>query len=185
MTPVVKCHRCGKKGRWKLDCTSKIYSRRQGRGHSADTCPTSLDRCSRCNGRGNNADVCPSSNEAEMAVAIKVEARDDGQEKRTVQTSAFKAEETGKYGDGSGKGEQVGDEAWICDRGASTHLTPSADCVTNYLKCNLKLRIDDRSTRSIEGYGDISAVFRSGNGLVQVLFTNVAHVPDLTNHRFA
>ena len=49
---------------------------------------------------------------------------------------------------------------------------------------NLKLRIADGSTRSIEGYGYIDFVFRSGNGLVQVLPTNVAHVPDLRYHIF-
>ena len=47
-----------------------------------------------------------------MAVASEVGERDDDQDKCTVQASAFKAEETGKYGDGSGEGEsawQVGD----------------------------------------------------------------------------
>ena len=67
---------------------------------------------------------------------------------------------------------QVGDEAWICDSEASTHMTPSADCMLNYRECNLKLRIADGSTRSIEGYGDVRFVFRSGNGLVHVLLTN-------------
>ena len=63
-------------------------------------------------------------------------------------------------------------------------MTPSADCMINYRGCNLKLRIADGSTRSIEGYGYIDFVFRSGNGLVQVLPTNVAHVPDLRYHIF-
>ena len=48
-------------------------------------------------------------------------------------------------------------------------LAPSADCMINYRECNLNLRIADGNTRSIEGYGDISVVFRSGNGLVDVL----------------
>ena len=103
-----------------------------------------------------------------MEVASEVGARDDDQEKATVQASAFKAEEAGKNGEGSGEGEpawQVGDEAWIYDSGASTHMTPSADRMINYRECNLKLRIADVSTRSIKGYGDISVVFRSGNGL--------------------
>ena len=64
-------------------------------------------------------------------------------------------------------------------------MTPSADCMINYRECNLKLRIADGSTRSIEGYGDISFVFRSGNGLVQALLTNVAHVPDIRYHLFS
>ena len=93
----------------------------------------------------------------------------------TVQASAFKAEETGEYGDGlwrRGDGElalYVGNKAWICDSSASTRMTTSADHMINYRKCNLKLRIANGTTRSIEGYGDINFVFRSGNGLVDVL----------------
>ena len=80
---------------------------------------------------------------------------------------------------------QVGGEAWLCDSGASTHITPSADGMINYRECNLKLRIADGSTRTIEGYSDINFVFRSGNGLVRVTLTNVAHVPDLRYHLFS
>ena len=47
------------------------------------------------------------------------------------------------------------------------------------------MRIAGGPTPSIEGYGDINAVFRSGNGLVQVLKTNVVHLPDLCHHLFS
>ena len=73
----------------------------------------------------------------------------------------------------------------FCDSGASSYMTPSADCMINLIECDLKLRIADGSTRSIEGYGGIRFVFRSGKGLVQVLLTNVAHVPDLRYHLFS
>ena len=49
----------------------------------------------------------------------------------------------------------------------------------NCKECNLKLRIADGSTRTIKGYCDINFVVRSGNGLVRVTLTNVAHVPYL------
>ncbi|CAN0500014.1 unnamed protein product [Scytosiphon promiscuus] len=78
-----------------------------------------------------------------------------------------------------------GSEAWICDSGATTHITPSADCMVNYKECNLKLRIADGSTRLIGGYCDVRFVFRSGNGFVQVPITSVAHVPDLRYHLFS
>ncbi|CAN0531062.1 unnamed protein product [Scytosiphon promiscuus] len=52
----------------------------------------------------------------------------------------------------------------------------------NYRGYNLKLRITDGSTRSIEGYGDIRFIFWSGNSFVQVLLTNFEHVPDLRYH---
>ena len=64
-------------------------------------------------------------------------------------------------------------------------MTPSADGMINCRECKLKLRIADGSTRTIEGYGDINFVFRSGNGLVQVTLTNVGHVPDLRHHLFS
>ena len=86
--------------------------------------------------------------------------------------------------EGKGIDLQVGDEAWPSKSGASTHMTPSADIMANYRECNLKLRIDDGSTRTIEGYVDINFVFRSGNGLVQATLTNSAHVPDLRYHLF-
>ena len=115
-------------------------------------------------------------------------SRNDDQEESTVQASAFKAEETGECSDVSGEEElawQVDDMARICHSGASTHVSSSADCVINYREFDLNLRIADGSTPSIKGYGGINVVFRSRNGLVQVLITNVAHVPDLRHHRFS
>ena len=133
-TSEARCHRCGKKGHWKADCTEDLCSRCQGRGHAADVCPASAEmRCSRCNGRGHAADMCPSSKE-EGVLAVSNDDGDDG----TVQASAFKAEEAGECSDvlgRTGEGEsawQVGDEAWLCDSGGSTHMTPSADCMINY-----------------------------------------------------
>ena len=118
-------------------------------------------------------------------------ASDDDDDSDAVEASAFKAGEAGKCSNVSGeKGEgesawQVGDETWLCDSGASTHMTPSADGMINYRECNLKLRITDGSTRTIEGSGDINFAFRSGNGLVRVTLTNVAHVPDFRHNLFS
>ena len=55
----------------------------------------------------------------------------------TVQASTFKADEAGECSDvlvRMGEGEpawQVGDQAWLCDSGASTHMT-SAERMINY-----------------------------------------------------
>ena len=68
-------------------------------------------------------------------------ASDDDDDSDAVEASAFKARGTGKCSNVSGKkgkGEsawQVGDEAWLCDSGASTHMTPSADGMINYKEC--------------------------------------------------
>ena len=108
----MRCYRCGKKGHLRVECTEKL--------------------CSRCHGRGHAADVCPTSKEAVLA------ASDDDDDYDTVEASAFKAGETGDCSDVLGKkgeGEsasQVGDEAWLCDSGASTHMAPSADGMINY-----------------------------------------------------
>ena len=90
---------------------------------------------------------------------------DDDDDFDAVQAPAFKVRETGKCSNGLGKkreGEsawQVGDEAWLCDSGASTHMTPFADGMINYRERNLKLRVADGSTPTIEGYGDINFAF--------------------------
>ncbi|CAN0429973.1 unnamed protein product, partial [Laminaria digitata] len=125
------CYRCGKKGHVAADCRTKL--------------------CEMCNGRGHTADVFPTAKEeAVLAATSEVGAGVDDDDD-SVHASAFKAEETGECGDvGSGMGEvesawQVGDEAWICDSGASTHMTPSTDGMTNYRECNPKPRIGDGS----------------------------------------
>ena len=80
---------------------------------------------------------------------------DDGDE-GTVQASAFKAEEAGEYGDVLARmGEresawQVGDEAWLlCQWSVYSH--DALGRLHDHLqRRNLKLRIADGSTRSIE-----------------------------------
>ena len=165
-TSELRCHRCGKKSYWRIDCTEEL--------------------CGRCLGRGNAADVCSTSREEAVLAASDVDDDSDA-----VEDSAFKTRETGKCSNVSGKkgeGEsawQVGDEAWLCDSGASTHMTPLADGMVNCRECSLKLCIADDSTRTIEGYEHINFVFRSGNGVVRVTLFNVAHVPDLRYHPFS
>ena len=165
-TSEVRCQRCGKKGHWRIDCTEELCSRCHGRGHAANVCPTSKE-------------------EAELATS------DDDDDSDAVEASAFEARETDKcrnISDKKGEEEsarQVGDEAWLCDSGASTHMTPSADDMIDYRECNLKLRVADGSTRTIQGYGDNNFVFRSRNGLVRVTLTTVAHVPDLRYNLFS
>ena len=76
----LRCHSCGKKGHWRVDCTE--------------------DLCSRCHGRGHATDVCPTSKK-EAVLAASTDDDDD-----TVEASAFKAGQAGNYSDVLGrKGE--------------------------------------------------------------------------------
>ena len=67
-------------------------------------------------------------------LAVSNDDGDDG----TVQGSAFKADEAGECSDvlvRMGEGEpawEVGDQAWLCDSGSSTHMMHSAECMINY-----------------------------------------------------
>ena len=131
-TSEVRRYRCGKKGDWRVDCTEDLCSSYHGREHAADVCPSSKEQA-----------VLAASN--------------DDDDYDTVEASAFKAGEAGECSDVLGKngeGEsawQVGDEPEFCDSGASTHMTPSADAMINHRECNLKQRIADGSTRTIDG----------------------------------
>lgn len=98
-----------------------------------------------------------SKDKAVLAVTSEVGAGGNDADDGAAQAYAFKAEETGEGGNvlsRMGNGElawQVGDEAWNCDSGASTDMTPSAGRMTSYYrKCILKLRIADGSTRLVK-----------------------------------
>ena len=67
--------------------------------------------------------------------------RNDDGDDGTVQASAFMAEDADECSNDLGRLEdresawQVGDEAWLCNRGTSTHMTPRADGMINYREC--------------------------------------------------
>ena len=67
-------------------------------------------------------------------------------------------------------GEEVGDGEldkqvmqYIADSGATCHLTPDADGLTNYRECSRPLGLADRRRISIAGYGDPTVAFRSND----------------------
>ena len=143
-------HRCGKNSHWRVDCTEELCSRSHGCKHASDVRPT-------------------------LKKDAVLAAFDDDDDGNTIEASTFKAAESGECSDVSGsKGEgesawHVGGEAEFCGRGASTHMTPRADSMINCIACIMKLRVAYGAT-TIEGYGDISFLFRSGNGVVPSFF---------------
>ena len=69
-------------------------------------------------------------------------------------------------------GEEVGDGEldrlvvqYIADNGATCHLTPDADGLTNYRESSCPLGLADRRKISIAGYGDLTIAFRSNNNV--------------------
>ena len=85
-TSEVSCHRCGKKGHWRIDCTEEL--------------------CSRCHGRGQAAGVCPTSEEEAVLTASDDDSGDD-----TVQASASRPEREAsavRFGAERGNGSRLG-----------------------------------------------------------------------------
>ncbi|CAN0246884.1 unnamed protein product, partial [Scytosiphon promiscuus] len=70
-------------------------------------------------------------------------------------------------------------ECWIFDSGASGHVTPNADHLTNFRQCQRFLRVASGSLLPIEGHGDLIVDFQSVQGVVRVVLSNVAYVPRL------
>ena len=69
---------------------------------------------------------------------------------------------------------------YIADSGATCHLTPDADGLTNYRECSRSLGLANRRERSMPGYGDHTAAFRSNDNWVRVKLYDVAHAPLLS-----
>ena len=64
---------------------------------------------------------------------------------------------------------------YLADSGATCHLTPDVDGLTNYRECIRPLGLADRSKISIAGYGDLTVAFRSNDSWVHVKLHNVVH----------
>ncbi|CAN0397749.1 unnamed protein product, partial [Hapterophycus canaliculatus] len=56
---------------------------------------------------------------------------------------------------------------------------PNADHLTNFRQCQRFLRVASGSLLPIEGHGDLTVDFQSGQGVVRVVLSNVAYVPRL------
>ena len=78
----------------------------------------------------------------------------------------------------SGLDKQVAE--YIADSGATCHLTPDADGLTNYRECSRPLGLADRRKICIAGYGDLTVAFRSNGSWVHVKLHDVAHAPLLS-----
>ena len=65
---------------------------------------------------------------------------------------------------------------YIADSGATCHMTPDTDGLTNYRECSRPLGLADRRKIPIAGYGDLTVAFRSNDSWVHVKLHDVAHV---------
>ena len=92
-------------------------------------------RCARCSGFGHEKSACLSD-----ATILVIELPDDHSEEENV----FAANATGKcslkIGEEVGDGELDNQVAqYIADNGATCHMTPDADGLTNYRECSRPL----------------------------------------------
>ena len=69
---------------------------------------------------------------------------------------------------------------YIADSGATYHLTPDADGLTNYRECSRPLSLADKRKISIADYDDLTVAFRSNDSWVHVKLHVVAHAPLLS-----
>ena len=67
-------------------------------------------------------------------------------------------------------------EKWIADGGASSHMTHSADLLSDVRLCDDKVRIGDNHLIDVVGYGTLTVVFP---GYLTVKVLDVAYMPDL------
>ena len=75
----VRCHRCGRKGHWRVDCTGKLCRRCHGQEHAADFCRTLKEE------------------------GVLATSDDDNEDHYKVEASAFKAGEAGECSDVHGE----------------------------------------------------------------------------------
>ncbi|CAN0296519.1 unnamed protein product, partial [Scytosiphon promiscuus] len=140
------------------------------RGHISADCKHEM--CKRCGGVGHNASICSSSPDVEdglMTIShpehLDVPDPGDGY----IVAMSMMAHESDVEGLSFVATEAGGtSECWIFDSGASGHVTPNADHLTNFRQCQRFLRVASGSLLPIEGHGDLIVDFQSVQGVVRV-----------------
>ena len=158
-TPPGRCWRCRRRGRKREECTTK----------ESDFVP----RCARYSGFGHEESACPSD-----ATILVMELPDDDSEEENV----FAANATDKCSLRIGEDVRDGEldkqiAQYIADSGATCHMTPDTDGLTNYSR---PLCLADIRKISIAGYGDLTVASRSNDSWVHIKLHDVAHVPPLS-----
>ena len=73
-------------------------------------------------------------------------------------------------------------EGWYFDTGASGHMSPSSEGMTNFQPCNKSLRVANGVTLPIKGKGNLVVEFQSDLESVRLQLHEVAYVPKLSYH---
>ncbi|CAN0489553.1 unnamed protein product, partial [Scytosiphon promiscuus] len=78
----------------------------------------------------------------------------------------------------------MGEKNWIADSGASSHMTHSADLLSEIRLTDDKIRISDNHPIDVlvVGYGTLTVVF---TGDLTVKLLNVAYVPEIASNPFS
>ena len=78
-----------------------------------------------------------------------------------------------------------GTEKRIADRGATFHMTRSADLLHDLHPSEDEVKIDNDTLIGVEGYGSLTVVFSNKEGRITVRLEKVAYVPDLAFSLFS
>ena len=144
-------------------CTPDRCRRCRRRDHRNKECITKetdfVPRCARGSGFGHEESACPSD-----ATILVMKLLDNDSEDEKV----LAAKATGKCSlriDGDVRDGELDDQVaqYIADSGATFHLTPDADGLTNFREGSRPLGLADRKRVSIAGYGDLTVAFRSND----------------------
>ena len=130
-----------------------------------------MPRCARCSGFGHEESACPSD-----ATVLVMELPDDDSEEEKVFTANATGKCSWRIGEEVGDGELDKQVAqYIADSGATCHLAPDADDLTNYREFSRPLGLAHRRKISIAGYDDLTVAFRSNDSWVHIKLHNVVH----------
>ena len=115
-----------------------------------------------CGGTGHGVDVCPSVKQvAKQEAALAFENADLEQDEEAATLSIHGRLTTGKserVGEVQRMSQQARNDAWISERGASTHMASSSTGMASYRKCEIRVRVADGRSLEIVAFGESSHV---------------------------
>lgn len=156
-TTVKRCHHCGAAGHIRRDCRRRLRDAPQRGG--ADATPPVARAHPNAPGHGGGAGRGDAPNRGARAFLTTV---------RTAFATPS-AETASQFLSGD----------WVLDSGATAHMTPSADVLTDYVPSDGFVRVADGRELSVHGTGSVQLACRAADGRKLCVDIVVLHVPDV------